>query len=123
MALNLALNVTATATDTSLSGNNSSVGYLELIDTSTYTYVDVRQFTLTTGAAALNVWPTGNFTGYLNFLIVVQNYASTTNAFVTAVIDADTERFGMVGAFQANTSLTLQSGHGNDVRIIVVAYQ
>ena len=123
MALNLALNVTATATDTSLSGNNSNVGYLELIDTSTYTYVDVRQFTLTSGAAALNVWPTGNFTGYLNFLIVVQNYASTTNAYVTAVIDADTERFGKVGAFQANTSLTLQSAHGSDIRIIVVAYQ
>jgi hypothetical protein len=123
MALNLALNITATATDTTLSGNNSAVGFLELIDTATYTYVDVRQFTLTTGAAALNVWPTGNFTSYLNFLIVVQNYASTTNAYVTAVIDADTERFGKVGAFQANTSLTLQSGHGNDVRIIVVAYQ
>ena len=37
MALNLALNVTATATDDSVSGNNSNIGYLELIDTSTYT--------------------------------------------------------------------------------------
>lgn len=123
MALSLALNVTATATDTAVTGNNSNIGYLELIDTSTYTYVDVRQFTLTAGAAALNVWPTGNFTGFLNFLIVVQNYATATNAYVTAVIDADTERFGKVGAFQANTSLTLQSAHATDVRIIVVAYQ
>lgn len=123
MAKSIALNVTATATDTAISGNNSVAGYLELIKTKTYTYFNERQFTLTTGAAALNVWPTGNFTGYLNFLIIVQDYASTTNAYVTAVIDADTERFGDIGAFQANTSLTLQSAHGADVTVIVVAYQ
>jgi hypothetical protein len=123
MALNLALNVTATATDTAVSGNNSNIGYLELIDTSTYTYVDVRQFTLTSGGAALNVWPTGNFTGYLNFLVVVQNYASTTNAYVDAVIDGNADRFGKVGGWQANTSLTLQSAHGADIRVIIVAYQ
>ena len=123
MAKSIALNVTATATDTAISGNNSVAGYLELIKTKTYTYFNERQFTLTTGAAALNVWPTGNFTGFLNFLIIVQDYASTTNAYVTAVIDADTERFGDIGAFQANTSLTLQSAHGADVTVIVVAYQ
>ena len=123
MAKSIALNVTATATDTAISGNNSVAGYLELIKTKTYTYFNERQFTLTTGAAALNVWPTGNFTGYLNFLIIVQDYSSTTNAYVTAVIDADTERFGDIGAFQANTSLTLQSAHGADVTVIVVAYQ
>lgn len=123
MALNLALNVTATATDTAVSGNNSNIGYLELIDTSTYTYVDVRQFTLTSGGGALNVWPTGNFTGYLNFLVVVQNYASTTNAYIDAVIDGNADRFGKVGGWQANTSLTLQSAHGADIRVIIVAYQ
>lgn len=123
MAQTLAINGTITATNTSLSGNNSSVGYNEIIKSRTFTFQDTKTFTLTAGAAALNVWPTGNFTGYLNFFITVQNYATTTNDYVTAVIDADTERFGDVGAFQANTSLTLQSAHATDVIVIVTAWQ